>query len=382
MTRHFGSLWSRMLAAQILVLLVGAATLVAVSELLAPSFFESDVELMNAMMTGTNMMMDGSMMGDSSAGFLTPAIEIGLQQAFDSSLRRALLISLAIAVLAATVVSGFVTRRILSPLQTVRDTTRRLAAGAYAERIEPPAEKELAALAEDVNALAESLDSTERRRIRMMSDISHELRTPLTTIEGYLEGMLDGVFEPTDEILAASGRELRRLTRLADDLSAVSRAEEGNQPLDLENLDLADLAHEVGSHLRVQFDAKGVQLVIEDPMQATPVFADRDRISQVLTNVIGNALTYTSPGGKVTISVRAEDGEAVVEVTDTGRGLGREEEAAVFERFYRGHHGEPGGSGIGLTIARAIARRHGGDLIAHSPGPGHGSTFALRIPST
>lgn len=377
------SLWVRMLTAQLLVIGLGAVTLLVLVELLAPSFFSNDVQRMNDMMMEPDMMghtMMGNMMGSSSSGFLTPGVEAGLQDAFDSAFRRALAISLAVAGVGAMAVTGFATWRILSPLQAVSRSTRRLAEGAYDQRIDPPAEPELAALANDVNALAATLESTEQRRVRLISEVAHELRTPLSTIEGYLEGLLDGVFQPTEEIYAASGREVRRLKRLADDLSELSRAEEGTQPLALETVDLVSLANLVAGNLETQAHAKDIELTVAAQSQSIPVYVDRDRITQVLTNIVGNALTYTDPGGRVVVTVRTQDRSAIVEVVDTGRGLTPDQLSVVFERFYRADHTGPGGSGIGLTIAQAITRRHGGDITATSPGPGKGSTFTLTLP--
>ncbi len=377
------SLWVRMLTAQLLVIGLGAVTLVVLVELLAPSFFSTDVQRMNDMMMDPDMMSDtmmGNMMGSSSSGFLTPGVEAGLQDAFDSAFRRALVISLAVAGVGAMAVTGFATWRILSPLQAVSRSTRRLAEGAYDQRVDPPAEPELAALANDVNALAATLESTEQRRVRLISEVAHELRTPLSTIEGYLEGLLDGVFQPTEEIFAASGREVRRLKRLADDLSELSRAEEGTQPLDLETVDLVSLADLVARNLETQANAKNIALTVRAASRPIPVYVDRDRITQVLTNIMGNALTYTDPGGRVAVTVRTQDRSAIVEVVDTGRGLTPDQLTVVFERFYRADHTGPGGSGIGLTIAQAIARRHQGDITATSPGPGKGSTFTVTLP--
>ena len=374
------SLWARMLTAQLLVIGLGAVTLLVLMELLAPSFFSNDVQRMNDMMVDPAMGdMMGNMMGASS-GFLTPGVEAGLQDAFDSAFRRALVISLAVAGVGAMAVSGFATWRILSPLKAVSRSTRKLAEGAYDQRIDPPAEPELAALANDVNALAGALESTEQRRIRLISEVAHELRTPLSTIEGYIEGLLDGVFQPTEEIYAASGREVRRLKRLADDLSELSRAEEGTQPLTLESTDLGALAGEVIGHLETQARAKDIDLTVAGPSTPIIVELDRDRITQVLTNIVGNALTYTDPGGRVTVAIRTQARSAIVEVADTGRGLTPEQLSAVFERFYRVDHAGPGGSGIGLTIAQAITRRHGGEITAASPGAGKGSTFTITLP--
>ncbi len=269
----------------------------------------------------------------------------------------------------------------MRPVRQVRDATRRLAAGHYDERVAEPGELELAELARDVNRLAIELETTERRRTRLISEVAHEMRTPLTSIEGYVEGMLDGVFEPTEEVLTAVGEEATRLQRLASDLAELSRAEEGAIGLDLHEVDLGDLAAACGVRLRPQFEEKEVALSIQSGA-ALPVEVDPDRITQVLTNLVGNALTYTPVGGSVVVTSTRRGDVAEVAVLDTGIGLEPEELESVFDRFYRvsGPVRPAGGSGIGLTIARGIAHAHHGEIVAASQGAGTGCTFTLTLP--
>ncbi len=295
----------------------------------------------------------------------------------DASLWIALLASLG----AAAIVSTLVARRIVRPVRDVRDATRRLANGHYDERVTEPAELELAELAHDVNRLAVALETTERRRARLVSEVAHEMRTPLTTIEGYVEGMLDGVFEPNEETLTAVGEETSRLHRLASDLAELSRSEEGAVALHLRVDDLGALATTTVRRLRPQFDEKGVTLELHEG-PPLPVEMDPDRIAQVLTNLLGNALTYTPTGGRVQVGARRDHGRAVVSVQDSGIGLSAEDVDLVFDRFYRVHgpRRPAGGSGIGLTIARGLARAHHGDVEVTSPGVGAGSVFTLTLP--
>jgi histidine kinase len=250
-----------------------------------------------------------------------------------------------------------------------------------------PREPELAGIASDVNTLATRLADTEERRSRLLGEVAHEMRTPLTALEGYLEGLIDGVFEPEPEVLGAVSDELRRLRRLADDLSALSRSEEQRLDLTLAATDLAALAGKAATRLAPQFTDAGVRLSVEGGAPL-PVWADQDRITQVLTNILGNALAATPPGGTVTVRTAAPPGLAQVAIADTGAGLAPADLERVFERFYRAprQQGQPGqprraaGSGIGLTIARNIARAHGGDVAAASSGPGSGATFTLALP--
>jgi signal transduction histidine kinase len=302
-------------------------------------------------------------------------------RAFASALWSTLPIAIVVSGVAAALVAVFVARQILRPIAAVRRATGRLAAGRYDERVAEPAALELAALATDVNRLADALQHTEARRARLIGEVAHEMRTPLTAINGYVEGMLDGVFEPTEEILTNVSDETARLQRLATDLATLSRAEEGALELSAGNADLHELAGLAATRLRPQYEDKGVTLELVDG-SVVPVRVDRDRIMQVLTNLLGNALTYTPPGGRVVVRTAVHRDTALATVSDTGVGIATADLPLVFERFYRvpGLDRPPGGSGIGLTVARGIARAHHGDVRAGSTGLGEGSTFTLELP--
>ena len=304
-----------------------------------------------------------------------------MRSVFLSALTTALLLGTLASVITAVAAAVFVTRRLVRPLNAVRRTTRLIAAGRYEASVPVPREPELAGIASDVNTLAARLADTEARRTRLLGEVAHEMRTPLTALEGYVEGLIDGVFAPEPEVLGAASDELRRLRRLADDLSALSRAQERRLDLHYADTDLADLARRAAGRLAPQFSDGNVTLTVAGT-GPLPVQADQDRLTQVLTNIIGNALTATAPGGTVTVESRAKADLAQVVVTDTGVGLAAADLERVFERFYRAPR-QPrrsAGSGIGLTIARDIARAHDGDVTATSAGPGHGATFTLTLP--
>jgi len=353
------------------VAVIGAVVAYLTVRLLAPRLFDQQV----GMMTGAgNGMGQGMGMG--------AATQAGVHDAFQSALNTALIIGVLASVAAAVVVAWLVTGRLLRPLDAVRTATTQIAAGRYEVSVPLPSEPELAALATDVNTLAHTLADTETRRTRLLGEVAHELRTPLTALDGYVEGMIDGVFAPSREIFASLSEELRRLHRLADDLSSLSRTQEQGLDLHPVDADLADLASRAAARLAPQFQDAHVTLTVNADA-ALPVWVDPDRITQVLTNLLGNALLATPAGGAVTITARraaADDGEVVV--TDTGVGLSAQDVGRVFERFYRAPR-QPrrsAGSGIGLTIARGIARGHGGDVTASSAGPGQGASFTLVLP--
>jgi signal transduction histidine kinase len=217
----------RLLASYLAVVLSGALTLTVVASVAAPAFFAGH---MANMLPGSGMMAG---MADD------------LDRAFAVSLTRALAVGVLVSVVVALVVSALVAGRIIRPLDRVRIATRRLAEGSYSERVALPADAELAALAVDVNALASSLEETEQKRVQLMSDLAHVLRTPLSAIEGYMEGLIDGVVPAEVETFASVAEEAARLKRLASHLSTLSRIQEdGGVTLRVE-FDLGDLASSV-----------------------------------------------------------------------------------------------------------------------------------------
>ncbi len=357
----------RLFASYVVVVLVGVMTAYLTVRLLVPPLFDHRM----------NMLSGNGGMGAANHGSAASS-----RAALISALNTALLVAVVASAAAGGLVAAFVTRRLLRPLDAVRTATRRIAAGDYRASVTAPREPELAALAGDVNTLAASLANTETRRTRLLGDVAHEMRTPLTALDGYVEGLLDGVLAAEPENLQAMAQELRRLHRLANDLSTLSRTEE--QPLDLHRVsaDLADIARRAAERLRPQFQDAGVTLIVRAD-QAVTADLDTDRITQVLTNLLGNALIATPASGSVTISVTKAGQRAVATVADTGVGLAADDQERVFERFYRAPTAQrrSAGSGVGLTISRGLARAHGGDLRADSPGPGRGAVFTLTLPA-
>ncbi|CAN5358596.1 ATP-binding protein [soil metagenome] len=348
------------------VVLVGGGVAYLTIFLLAPRLF--DVQL-------------GMMSGGPASMIMANATATSVRSAFQSALTTALIVGVLASVVVAVFLAAAFTRRLLRPLDAVRVATKQIAAGNYGGSVPVSSQPELAALATDVNTLAHALADTESRRTRLLGEVAHEMRTPLTVLDGYVEGLIDGVFTATPDTLASLSEELRRLHRLADDLSSLSRAQEQTLELHPVNADLAAIARRAAARLTPQFEDSGVTL-INDSEEPLPVRVDPDRITQLLTNLLGNALIATSNGGTVTISVRGIGGRGEIVVTDTGVGLTAEDMERIFERFYRApeQSRKSAGSGIGLTIAREIARGHGGDVTVSSPGPGHGSSFLFALP--
>ncbi len=324
----------------------------------------------------------GSMSGIFAAGTVPTTIievEVGVNEAFLDAIDGALLAGLAAALLVSLATAGLVSRRIMRPISQVRAATVRLAEGRYTERVPTPREQELADLAGDVNRLAEALEATETRRQRLISEVAHELRTPLTTIQGSMEGLMDGVLEPSDRVFSSVADEAGRLQRVVSDLGLLSRLDESALPLAITMVDVGHVASQVAARLRPQFDDQGVRLV-ESGLGCLEAEADPDRLAQVFTNLLGNALGHTHEHGVVYVSGHERDEFVEVTIADDGDGIEHEELERIFDRFHRGAASRRQGSGLGLTIARSIARAHGGDITVASPGPGAGSSFTVVVP--
>jgi signal transduction histidine kinase len=238
-------------------------------------------------------------------------------------------------------------------------------------------------LAAAFNAMAAALQATETTRRRLLADAAHELRTPLATLDAYLEGLADGIREPTPETWELLSAQTARLRRLADDIALSSRAEEGQLPLHPVPADASQLVSAAIEAARPGYDAKGVQLAARLSAGLPGLAADPDRLAQVLAGLLDNALRHTPPGGQVTVSTGASAQNLTITVCDTGEGVAAEHLPHIFERFYRADTARDrarGGSGIGLTIARALVTAHGGTLTATSDGPGTGARFTITLP--
>jgi len=285
----------------------------------------------------------------------------------------------ATALLTAVVVS----RRITAPIRDIARASARLAAGRYGERVGAGGGDELGALAASFNALATALEETERQRLALIADVAHELRTPLATIQGYMEGLLDEVVVPAPALWAQLHGEAGRLRRLVDDLQELSRAESREIPLHPVPLEARQLLERAAARMAPQFAAADVTLALDVAPAVPAALADPDRTLQVLVNLLGNALRYTPAGGTVTLGAAAGDRRVVLRVTDTGSGIAPEHLPHLFERFYRADRSRSrasGGSGIGLTIARALIEAQGGTIRIESPGPGRGAMVTITVP--
>ncbi len=308
-----------------------------------------------------------------------------VEQAYRDTNLIILAVALGTAAVCAAAVTWFFTRRLQRPLVALTRAARGMAGGRYDTRVPAlGAGTEVDAVATSFNTMATRLQRTEDTRRRMLSDLAHEMRTPISVLSVYCEALQDGVThwdETTGELMSD---QLGRLTRLVEDINDVSRAEEGRIDLNRGEEKAGELIRSAVEAHREAYAAKGVNLVLDIRDPAGVVEVDRQRIGQALGNLLTNALRHTPPGGTVTVGATAHGPHRLaLVVADTGDGIAAEHLPQVFERFWRGDTArgrDHGGSGIGLTISRALVEAHGGTLSVTSSGPGAGSIFTMELP--
>lgn len=375
MTTFWRQLKWRIVAANMVVVGVGVVTMLMMAFVAARTIIPISIETVLAELLETS----------PGTGVFTesPAITRELLDTFRRSVSSALLVAAASAIGAGIVASLLLMREILRPLRQIAWSSRRIAGGHYDERVPVPKSDELGQVATSFNEMAAALARVEQTRVSLIGDISHELRTPLTGLAGYLEGMMDGLFPADEETMALMSREVRRMRRLVDDLQTLSKVEAGQIALNLDSFDLRETVRQVVVQLQPQWYAQAVDVDVELPSSAVLVYADSDRVTQILLNLVGNALAYTPEGEQIFLSVTIEDRYVRTVVQDSGIGIDPEQLPYLFERFFRADRSRArssGGSGIGLTISRHLVWAMGGELTAASEGAGKGSTFSFTLP--
>jgi histidine kinase len=361
----------------VIVVLVGVVVLATATSLSVPAAYNHHMAGMSAMMANNNMM--GT----------TQPLELELFANYTASVTEALSLAALAAMIAAVFASFFISRQVVGPIERMMKLSHRIAEGEYEERLKISGSlqsndlDELDQLALSFNQMADKLEKTESMRRQLIGDVTHELRTPLAAIKGYMEGLIDGVIPATPETYQQIHGEADRLQRLVNDLQELSTVEAESYPLKIESISPAKLIETAIIHLNHQFEEKEIQLEEQLEAYLPNVSVDKDRIMQVLTNLMGNALQYTNSGGRVIISATRVKSEVLISISDTGIGLSADHLPHIFNRFYRTDKSRTrasGGSGIGLTIALALVKAHHGRIWAESEGEGKGTSFHFTLP--
>jgi signal transduction histidine kinase len=295
-----------------------------------------------------------------------------------------LLLAGAISAVIALGLARILARGMTQPLRDIAGAATRVARGDYRQRVSITSRDEVGRLAESFNSMAGEMEAVERLRRELVANVSHELKTPISALRARLENMVDGV-EPADrDTLTLMLSQTERLSRLVDQLLDLSRLESGDVHMAREPVLLGPLVDRVLSEVRLARPQAGLDVTCDLASSLPPLEGDRERIHQVLFNLLDNAFRFTPAGGRVAVRATEDREGVLVEVSDTGPGIPPEHLPHVFERFYRVDRSRSrtdGGTGIGLAIARSVVEAHRGRIWARSD-TGRGSTFSFVVPSS
>ncbi|MHB8135736.1 MAG: sensor histidine kinase [Anaerolineaceae bacterium] len=314
-----------------------------------------------------------------------------LSDEFLASVNRAIVESVVVVSILALILGAILFIQITAPLRQLSKAAISIANGDLSKRVNIRSKDEIGELGSTFNSMAESLSNAEKQRQHLVADVAHELRTPLTAIQGTLEGIQDGILPMDEEQIAALHSETTLLNRLVGDLRLLSLAEAGQLKLELQETDLTALIQNIAERMKSQSIQKHINLETELQPNFPEGQLDPDRFTQVLTNLIGNALRYTPEDGtiKVQASYLAANDLFQISVEDTGPGIDAENLPYVFDRFYRADKSRTrssGGSGLGLAIVKQLVEAHGGKIQAESPvfqdenNQGFGTKFSFTLP--
>lgn len=276
----------------------------------------------------------------------------------------------------------FLSRTITRPIRELTEATHAVSQGDLAQHVPVRTNDELGELAQAFNSMSAELSRSVNARKQMTADIAHELRTPLSLILGHAEAVNDGVLPPTKENFEIIREEATRLEHLVNDLRILSLADAGELSITLQSTEPGGLLRDVASLYEYQTKRKNIELVLDIASPLPSLEIDPGRMTQVLTNILDNAMRHTPEGGSITLSAKQVNDRIEFAFQDSGPGLPPEEVGRIFERFYRAdpsRQREDGGSGLGLAIAKSIVQAHGGQITAESD-PGKGVRVIITLP--
>jgi two-component system sensor histidine kinase BaeS len=320
-----------------------------------------------------DLFLAGRQIGTVELKALRPAREALFVRRADRFLLASIIVIGGLAVLLSVIFS----RRLTRPIGELSAAASEISRGRLGMRVSAARRDELGRLAEAFNRMAKDLETQETLRRKLTADVAHELRTPLGVMRGELEGMLDGVIPLDEKRLQSLYEETGRLTTMVEGIEALNRAEAGALSLHRQEVRLDTFLGNIVERFRPAFEEKGVGLELRCPGGGPRVSADPERLSQVVLNLLSNALKATGSGGRVVVSAAEGSGEVKIVVEDNGVGIREEDLPFIFERFYRG---PGGGLGIGLTIAKELVEAHGGRIEAKGA-QGKGAAFVVSLPA-
>ncbi|MDD3174150.1 MAG: ATP-binding protein [Herbinix sp.] len=338
---------------------------------------------MNGEFTAVNypLTLEGETIGSVSISYFGPFFLNENDFEFLHSLNTILVSVGLVSLIVSAIVGQILAKRISQPILKTVEVTKQIADGNYEVRLEEDTNTiELNMLVDSINHLAVSLETLEQLRKQLTEDVAHELRTPISILGSYLEAMTDGVWEPTEERLGSCYDEVMRMGKLVGDLEKLAKIESQNLKLDRQWIDLYEIVDKIVHNFQGEIANKQLQVSIDGPH--TSLMADQNRLSQVVVNLISNAVKYSKEGSSISVILFETEDTAGFHVQDHGIGISEEELPYIFERFYRADKSRnraTGGSGIGLTIVKAIVEAHGGRVSVES-NRDEGSKFTVILP--
>jgi len=305
------------------------------------------------------------------------------EQTFLQDSQRSLIIAAIVAVMIAIALGIIVSNLVTRPLRRLAISAQKIAQGDLNQRVAHKSDDEVGEVSSAFNTMAEQLGNKERSRKQLLADVAHELRNPLSIVQGNLEAWLDGVITPTPEQIASVYDETVLLNRLINDLRELSLAEAGQLKLHLEHVDIIELINAETVAFQARCQEKQISLSAELDKNLPMITIDRDRIRQVLHNLLENALRFTPTGGEIRVKAAADgNGAVLVSVTDSGSGIDPADLPFIFDHFYKADKSRQrgyGNAGIGLALVKRFVELHGGKVWVESE-RGRGSTFYFTLP--
>lgn len=305
-----------------------------------------------------------------------------LEQQFVESVNFTILLGFLFAVLVTLIIGFFLSKKITKPLSQLVSGIEHISKGNTKFRITIESNDEFNQLGKTFNQMADTLERTERIRQSLVADVAHELRTPLSIIRAKLESIQVGALEATEEVILHLSDEVYRLSRLVNDLQQLSHAESGTLPLNKKRTEMNVFIESILTQFQWLADEKEIRLRMEKSSTELFIEIDRDRITQVVVNLLGNALRYTPEKGEVLVGVNEREKSTVLRIQDSGPGIDQQKLPYIFERFYRADKSrkrEEGGTGLGLSIAKGFVEVHGGNIKVTSK-RGEGTLFEVTLP--
>lgn len=333
-----------------------------------------------------DIVADGEVVGHLVVALpMQQAILGPLEERFFDRMRQLLVIGAALAAGLGVLLGLAFSRSLTTPLQRLATAARAVAGRDFSQRVQGGGSVEMAEVAQAFNEMAAALQQAEQLRQNLVADVAHELRTPLSVLQGNLRAILDDVYPLKKAEISHLYDETRLLSRLVDDLRELALADAGQLQMNLQPTDAAEVLRATCDNLALAAEAQEVHLTAQAPEDLPAVWADPDRVAQILHNLLVNALRHTPPGGSVTVTAASADDAVELTVSDSGEGIAPQDLPHIFDRFWRADRSRrrderwAGGSGLGLSIAQSLVRAQGGRIWAEST-PGEGAAFHFTLP--